>query len=67
LYWNAFEDARGGRRDLWVFKGLSVFDLDGQRRYPLVTDLDVISEHAEEIDFGPGFYKRRSDTPGTAV
>ena len=67
LYWNAFEDARGGKRDLWVFAGLSVFDLDGQRRYPFVTDLDVISEHADEIDFGPGFYKRRSDTPGTAA
>lgn len=67
LYWNAFEEARGGKRDLWLFAGLSVFDLDGQRRYPFVTDLDVISEHADEIDFGPGFYKRRSDTPGTAA
>ena len=66
LYWNAFEDARGGKRDLWVFAGLSVFDLDGQRRYPFVTDLDLISEHADEIDFGPGFYKRRGDTPATA-
>jgi hypothetical protein len=67
LYWSAFEDARAGKRDLWEFKGLSVFDLDRQRRFPFVTDLDVIAEHAEEIDFGPGFYKRRSETPGSAA
>ena len=67
LYWNAFEDARAGKRDLWQFKSLSVFDLDRQRRFPFVTDLDVIAEHADEIDFGPGFYKRRSDVPGNAA
>jgi hypothetical protein len=44
-----------------------VFDLDRQQRFPFVTDLDVIAEHADEIDFGPGFYKRRSEAPGTAA
>lgn len=67
LYWNAFEDARAGKRDLWEFTGLSVFDLDRQQRFPFVTDLDVIAEHADEIDFGPGFYKKRNETPGTAA
>lgn len=66
-YWNAFEDARAGKRDLWEFTGLSVFDFDRQQRFPFVTDLDVIAEHADEIDFGPGFYKRRSDAPGNAA
>jgi hypothetical protein len=67
FYWNAYEDARAGKRDLWEFSGLSVFDLDRQQRFPFVTDLDVIAEHADEIDFGPGFYKRRSDAPGTTA
>jgi hypothetical protein len=66
-YWNAYEEARGRTRDLSAFDGLSVFDLDRQQRYPFVTDLDIIAEHADEIDFGPGFYKRRSDAPGTAA
>lgn len=67
LYWNAYGDALAGKRDLWEFQGLSVFDLDRQQRFPFVTDLNLIAEHADEIDFGPGFYKRRSDTPGTAA
>jgi hypothetical protein len=67
LYWNAYGDALAGKRDLWEFTGLSVFDLDRQKRFPFVTDLDVIAGHADEIDFGPGFYKRRSDTPGNAA
>ena len=36
-----------------------MFDLDEQQRFPFVTDLDVIAEHADEIDFGQGFYKAR--------
>jgi hypothetical protein len=67
LYWNAFEDARAGKRGLWEFTNLSVLDLDRQRRFPFVTDLNVIAEHADEIDFGPGFYKRRSDAPGNTA
>ncbi len=67
LYWNAYGDALAGKRDLWEFEALSVFDLDRQHRFPFVTDLDVIAEHADEIDFGPGFYKRRSDAPGSAA
>jgi hypothetical protein len=67
LYWNAYGDALAGKRDLWEFTGCSVFDLDRQQRFPFVTDLDVIAEHADEIDFGPGFYKRRSEAPGTAA
>jgi hypothetical protein len=67
LYWNAYGDALAGKRDLWEFKTLSVFDLDRQQRFPFVTDLDLIAEHADEIDFGPGFYKRRSDAPGAAA
>ena len=64
LYWNAYGAALAGKRDLWEFSDLSVFDLDSQQRFPFVTDLDIIAEHADEIDFGPGFYKRRSDAPG---
>lgn len=67
LYWNAYADALAGKRGLWAFTGLSVFDLDRQQRFPFVTDLDVIAEHADEIDFGPGFYKRRSGTPESAA
>jgi hypothetical protein len=67
LYWNAYGDALAGKRDLWEFQSLSVFDLDRQQRFPFVTDLDLIAEHADEIDFGPGFYKRRSDTPASAA
>lgn len=66
-YWNAYEDAAGGKRDLREFDGRSVFDLDRQQRFPFVTDLNVIGEHADEIDFGPGFYKRRSDAPGNVA
>lgn len=67
LYWNAHADALAGKRDLWEFTGASVFDLDRQRRLPFVTNLDVIAEHADEIDFGPGFYKRRNEAPGGAA
>jgi hypothetical protein len=67
LYWNAYGDALAGKRDLWEFQGLSVFDLGRQQRFPFVTDLDLIAEHADEIDFGPGFYKRRNESPGTAA
>jgi hypothetical protein len=58
---------RAGKRDLSEFDGRSVFDLDRQQRFPFVTDLDVIAEHADEIDFGPGFYKRRSEAPGDSA
>jgi hypothetical protein len=66
-YWNAYEDARAGKRDLREFDGRSVLDLDRQQRFPFVTDLDVIAAHADEIDFGPGFYKRRGEAPGDAA
>lgn len=66
-YWNAYTVTLEGRGDLRYFQGRSVFDLDTQRRYPFTTDLDVISEHADEIDFGPGFYKKRNQTPGQAA
>lgn len=66
-YWNAYADALAGTRDLSEFDGRSVFDLGRQKRFPFVTDLDVIAEHADEIDFGPGFYKRRNDAPGNAA
>ena len=56
-----------GKRDLRAFERRSVFDLDRQRRFPFVTDLGVIAEHADEIDFGPGFYKRRNEAPGDAA
>lgn len=67
IYWNAYADALAGKRDLWEFTGASVFDLDRQQRFPFVTDLDVIAQHADEIDFGPGFYKRRNEAPGGAA
>ncbi len=63
-FWNAYTAALEGKRDLRSFEGRSVFDLDRQRRFPFVTDLNVIAEHADEIDFGPGFYKRRNEAPG---
>ncbi len=64
-YWNAHLEALGGKPEkLYEFAGLSVFDLDRQRRFPFVTDLDVITEHVDELDFGQGFYKRRGYTPG---
>jgi hypothetical protein len=64
LYWNAHGDALAGKRDLWEFKGITVFDVERKREYPFVTDLDVIAESADSIDFGPGFYKRRNESPG---
>jgi hypothetical protein len=63
-FWNAYTAALEGRRDLRHFEGLSVFDLDRQRHFPFVTDLNFIAQHADEIDFGPGFYKRRNEAPG---
>ncbi|MCL5258698.1 MAG: hypothetical protein M1314_03025 [Firmicutes bacterium] len=66
-YWNMYGVALDGKGDLRYFEGLSVFDFDRQRRFPFVTDLDVIAQHADEIDFGPGFYKRRNEAPGNAA
>jgi hypothetical protein len=66
-YWNAYTAALEGTRDLRDFEGRSVFDLDRQRRFPFVTNLNVIAQHADEIDFGPGFYKRRNEAPGNAA
>lgn len=64
-YWNAHLEALGGKPDkLYEFAGHSVFDLDSQKRFPFVTDLDVINEHFEELDFGQGFYKRGGYAPG---
>ena len=63
-YWNAYTAALEGRRDLRYFEGRSVFDLDRRRHFLFVTDLNVIAQHADEIDFGPGFYKRRNEAPG---
>jgi hypothetical protein len=64
MYWNAHGDTLAGKRGLWEFEGISVFDIERQREYPFVTDLDVIAESADSIDFGPGFYKRRNESPG---
>jgi hypothetical protein len=64
MYWNAHGEALAGKRDLWEFRGISVFDIERRREYPFVTDLDVIAESADSIDFGPGFYKRRNESPG---
>lgn len=63
-YWNAYTRVLEGKGDLSYFQGRSVFDLDTQKRYAFTIDLDVIAEHADEIDFGPGFYKKRGETPG---
>ena len=64
MYWKAHGDALAGKRDLWEFRGITVFDIDRQREVPFVTNLDVIAETADSIDFGPGFYKRRNESAG---
>ena len=64
-YWNAHLEALGGKPEkLYEFAGRSVLDLGTQKRFPFVTDLDVINEHFDELDFGQGFYKRGGSAPG---
>lgn len=66
-FWNAYTTAAEHRGDLEFFRNRSVFDLITQRRYPFVVDLDMALQHIDEIDFGPGFYKRRNESPGDAA
>ena len=66
-YWNAYTAAAEHRGDLESFRNGSVFDLITQKRYPFVIDLDEALQHIDEIDFGPGFYKRRNESPGNAA
>lgn len=63
-YWNAYTTAAEGKGDLEFFRDRSVFDLITQRRYHFVVDINEALQHADEIDFGPGFYKKRGETPG---
>jgi hypothetical protein len=43
------------------FEGQSIFDVETQQRLPFVTDRSVILQYQDTFDFGPSFYKRRSD------
>ncbi len=51
-----------GKADgLTHFESQQIFDAETRRTLPFVTDTNVILEHADEIDFGASFYKRRDE------
>jgi hypothetical protein len=43
------------------FEGKSIFDVETQQRLPFVTNRSVILQYEDAFDFGPSFYKRRSE------
>jgi len=57
-----------GKADgLTHFESQRIFDAETRRTLPFVTDTNVILEHADEIDFGASFYKRRDEVVGFAA